>query len=941
VPPVPQFLRARSSRCRYNLGNGFFYSGDSLFRGVRMAGRAAGLLFALSFCLAPPAAQGALVPVRLRCEYAVDPLGVDVARPRLSWIVQSDERGARQTAYEVLVASSAERLAADEGDLWASGKVASDETVNIPYGGRELASSAQAFWKVRVWDAADKASEWSVPATWTMGVMRPDDWRGLWIVAPWQTESLLVRREFAVKPGLKRAIVHVCGLGQFEMTVNGRKSGAGLLAPGWSKYDKTCLYETHDVTPLVREGANAVGLALGDGMYHVERRNRFSKFQGTFGPQRAIGQIELEYADGTREVVGTDEQWRVHAGPVTYNDVYGGEDFDARLVQAGWDSAGFDDAKWASAVILVRPSGTLRGMTASAPAIQAIETMEPKSTTRLDDDTDVVDLGQNASYMPRITVTGPAGSTVRLTHAELLHDDGTINRDTCGGNRGPAWWQYTKATDGEETWFPQFFYAGCRYLQVDKLPAAPGAELPRLVKLDGVVVHSTAEPVGEFECSNDTLNRIRQLVRWAQRSNMVSVLTDCPHREKLGWLEQYHLNGAALRYEFDVSRIFRKSMRDMADSQLDSGLIPNIAPEYTRFDGTFRAAAEWGAAFFLVPWQEYQFTGDASLLREYYEPMKRYLAYLGSRAKDHILDEGLGDWYDLGPADRPGGAQLTPPEITATAFYSHCADVLARIAGLTGHSEDREKYSSLANDVRSAWRQKFHDPATGKCGTDSQCSYALALQFVLAEPPARASALAALVQDIQERGNGVTAGDVGYGPMLNALAEDGRSDVIFDMLMQDDKPGYAYQLRKGETSLTEAWDANPFSSHNHFMLGQVTEWLYGDVAGIRGDPSGPGFKKVIIRPTPVGDLTWAKASYQSIRGKVVSSWRRENGRLTLELSIPANMTATLYLPAKSIENMTESGRPAHESEGVKYLRVEGDRAVFELSSGKFEFGSKF
>jgi hypothetical protein len=449
--------------------------------------------------------------------------------------------------------------------------------------------------------------------------------------------------------------------------------------------------------------------------------------------------------------------------------------------------------------------------------------------------------------------------------------------------------------------------------------------------LEGVVVHSTAEPVGEFECSNETLNRIRQLVRWAQRSNMVSVLTDCPHREKLGWLEQYHLNGAALRYEFDVSRIFIKSMRDMADSQLDTGLVPNIAPEYTRFDGTFRAAAEWGAAFFLVPWQEYQFTGDKSLMAEYYVPMKRYLAYLESRSRDHLLDEGLGDWYDLGPADRPGGAQLTPPEITATAFWLRDAETMSNFAALLGHDDDFKTFKSLADDIRAAWRGKFYHPDSGRVGTNSQCSYALAHQF----------AFTLLVKDIQDRGNAVTAGDVGFGPMLDALGYGRRCDVVFDMLMNDKKPGYAYQLAKGETSLTEAWDANPHSSHNHFMLGQVIEWFYRDVAGIRPYAGGWGFKHIIIMPTPVGDLTWAKASYQSIRGKITSSWRRENGKLTLELVIPANTTATLYLPAKSAESVTEGGTPTAESEGVKFVAVQGERALYELTSGRFKFQSEW
>lgn len=827
--------------------------------------------------------------------------------------------------------------------MWDSGRVESGVTVHVPYAGQPLKSSQQVFWKVRLWDKDGKPSEWSKPATWTMGVLRDADWKAKWIVAPWQTESLLLRREIDVKPGLKRAIVHVCGLGQFEMRLNGQKVGDHLLAPGWTKYDKTALYETHDITSLLRGGANAVGLALGDGMYHTERRNRFSKFQGSFGPQRTIAQIELEYDDGSRELVATDEKWRVNAGAVMYNDIFGGEDYDARRAPTGWDSPGFDDSNWERAVELVRPSAKLRGQSASAPPLGAIETIVPVSVNELSDTRDVIDLGQNASFMPRITVSGPAGGTVRLTHSEVVRDDGTINRDTVGGNRGGAWWQYTKATDEPESWFPQFFYAGCRYLQVDKMPAdARGASgiLPQLDKIEGVVVHSSAEPVGEFECSNPLLNRIRTLVRWAQRSNMVSVLTDCPHREKLGWLEQYHLNGPAIRYEFDVNRIFTKGMRDMADSQIETGLVPNIAPEYTVFPGTFRAAAEWGCAFIVVPWQQYQFTGDTSLMREYYSAMKRYMDYLASRATDQIVAEGLGDWYDLGPAPKPGVSQLTPPPVTATAHYFQDAKLMSQIATLLGKEDDAGAYAKLADDIREQWLHEYRHADTGTYATNSQCSNALALVMGLADPDDRKNALVSLVKDVRDRNNAMTAGDVGFRYLLQALAQGNESDVIYAMINQDERPGYGYQLKKGATSLTEAWDANHRSSHNHFMLGHITEWFYKDLVGIDTDPAGPGFKHIIIRPTPVGDLKWARAKYDSIRGPIAVRWDRDGDQFKVEVKIPANTTAKVYLPARDGSMIKEGEVPAAESEGVRSVGRDGDRAVFEIESGSYSFTSQ-
>lgn len=873
---------------------------------------------------------------QLKCEYAVDPLGIDVHAPRLSWELVGELRGDRQSAWQIAAASSESLIDSEAPDLWDSGKQVSNQQTHVLYEGRPLSTSQRVIWKVRVWNQDNEPSPWSKPATWTMGVLDDEDWCGDWIVAPWESEALLMRQVLPCRPKLKRAIIHVCGLGQYEMFVNGKKSGDAILAPGWSQYNHTCLYETHDVTELLDPGDNVIGIALGDGMYHVERRNRFSKFQGTFGPKRAIAHIELWYADGSRDCFGTDDTWRVTQGPVTYNDVYGGEDFDARKAEIGWNRPDFDDSHWTPAVRLVRPRGKLRGHTSSAPAIRAIETIEPVSITRINERVSVIDLGQNASYMPRIVVGGPAGSAVRLIHAEVLDEQGHINRDTCGGNRGPAYWQYTKATNKQETWFPQFFYAGCRYLELEVQPAEPGGVLPELIDLDGVVVHSSAAPIGEFACSNALLNRIYTLVRWAQRSNMVSVLTDCPHREKLGWLEQYHLNGPSIRYEFDVSRIFIKSLQDMADSQTDKGLVPNIAPEYTIFPGTFRAAAEWGAAAIMVPWQQYEFTGDTEVLENYYAMMTRYMEYLATRSDGFVLAEGLGDWYDLGPADRPGAAQLTPPEVTATAIYYADAQTMAKIAELLGKADDASGYRELAHQIRLAWQTRFRND-DGTYGTRSQCSHALALAMGLARTDDREVVLEALVDDIKNRGIAITAGDVGWGYVLQALTEAGETDLLLSWMTDESSPGYAMILAKGETSMTEAWDANHRSSHNHFMLGQVMEWFYRYLVGIAPDPARPGFANTIIKPHLVGDITWAEATYNSVRGPIHVRWERFDEGINLWATLPANCTATVYVPAHTAAQVEEHGKPVAARKNLKTLRTESNHVVLQIGSGDYKF----
>jgi hypothetical protein len=920
------------------------------------------LLAVMTISASPTSAHdgSGLRVVKLRCEYAKDPLGIDVAQPRLSWQVQSDARGQRQTAYQVMVASSADLLGREKGDLWDSGRVESDQTTQVPYAGTALTSSQRVYWKVRSWDRDGRPTPWSDAATWTMGILDADEWKGAWICAPAETESLLLRHAFIVRKGLKRAVAHASGLGQYELSFNGAKAGDDLLSPGWTDYNRTILYDTRDVTGLLREGENVVGMTLGNGMYHVVRRNRFAKFTGSFGPLRAILHLRLEYDDGTVDVVGTDESWRVSPGAITYNSIYGGEDYDARLEPAGWDTPGFDDRGWRHAVRVVRPGGHLRGLSAAADPIRAIETRKPVGVRTFPDGTAVYDFGQNASFMPSLRVSGPAGSTVRLIPAEVVHEDGTINRNTMGSaSRGLSWWQYTKSTDGQETWFPKFYYVGSRFLEAQFIPPGedapppppPGqqrqeppaakvdpARLPRIESLEMVIVHSSAAPAGVFKTSDETLNRVRDLVRWAQRSNMMSILTDCPHREKLGWLEQDHLNGPSLRYEFDLSRVFAKVVSDMADAQTPEGLIPNIAPEYTHFKGTFRAAAEWGASFIAIPWQQYEFTGDAELLRRHYHGMKRYFAYLEARAKDDVLSEGLGDWYDLG-AKKPGGAQLTPPPVTATAMFYRDARLLAEIATVLGEAGDAKHYAERADQIRDSYNRHFFIPETGVWGTGSQSSYAIPLALGIVEPSNRDAALAALVREVENNGCATTCGNVGFRFLLRALAEAGRSDLIYRMVTQDEKPGYAWQLKRGETSLTEAWDANLGSSHNHFMFGQVIEWFYHDLAGIQLDPAGPGFKKIVIHPDPVGELRWVEADYDSAHGKIASRWERGGDRLKLSVAIPANTTATIYVPARGGAGVIEGGSPADGRPGVKFLRNESDRAVFAVESGRYTFES--
>ena len=939
--------------------------------------RRLGLLVVVAICL--HFSSLAMTVADLHCEHRINPQGVDGPQPQLSWTLQSATRADRQTAYEILAASSEALLQANTGDLWDSGKVNSDDTLQIAYGGKKLQSSQSVFWKVRVWDASGRASAWSAPATWTMGLLTASAWEARWITASGAEKygvaypsaaradftqrpafarahphadhpgepnfsSLLARREFTVKPGLVRAVIHVTGLGHYELSVNGRKVGNALFAPGWTNYRQTVLYDTFDLTPLLPPGGNAVGLILGNGMYNIQPDyERYVKFLNSFGPLKAIAQLRLEYADGTVETVATGRSWQVAPGPITFNNIYGGEDWDARQEQAGWDQPGFvAGTNWSLAQETTGPGGGLKGLSCAAPPVGAMETLPPVATNHLNDHAVVFDLGQNCSLMPRLLVSGARGSRVRILPAELLAPDGSVDRRSCtqDGVR-PAWWQYTLAGGGEESHFPKFFYQGCRYLQVELFPADEGGELPEIQHLEGVVIQAASPPVGEFATANPLFNRIYRLVRWAQRSNMQSIMTDCPHREKLGWLEQTHLNGPSLRYNFDMAVLLQKTMNDMADAQLADGFVPNIAPEYfiagpANEKNSFRNSPEWGGAFLLDAWQQYEFDGDLTLFRSHYADMKRYVAFLDRSATNKLVTTGLGDWYDLGPKP-PWGSQLTPPALTATAFYQHFNWILARAAALLGKPGEEQQFATAAESIRAAFNQAFYRPDLHQYATGSQCANALALVLNLVAATNRAAVMDNLVADV--RAKGLTAGDVGYRYLLRALAENGRSDVIYALNNQSDKPGYGYQLKMGATSLTEKWDAGvgSFGSQNHFMLGQINEWFFHDLAGIQCDPAGPGFKKIILRPAIVGDLAWVKAAYRSVHGVIAVEWHHEGGRLTLKATIPANTTATVYLPAAAPAEVKEGQVPAGQATGVQSCRWENHAAILEIGSGTYEF----
>ena len=894
----------------------------------------------------------------LKIESLVDPLGIDAGRPRLSWTLISDQRGQRQTAYRVLVAGSLQLLEQNQGDLWDSGRVDSDRSIQLEYAGRALESNRQYFWKVKAWDADGNGSDWSACATWSMGLLRPEDWQARWIGAPRsQAEPLakarnqhvrkpqnslpLLRKEFVVRRPVSRAMVYACGLGHHQLELNGRKVGDRFLDPPWSVYEKTAYYTTDDVTDLLRPGENAFGVMLGKGFYNTEGDRRIHGVS-TDGPLKFILQAVLEYDDGSRETIVSDPTWRWDRGPITHSAIQSGGDYDARLLPAGWSAAGFDDSAWSRAVPI---EGTAELVAATSPPLKAFEQFKSIKIDEPEPGVFVYDFGQNASAVPRLRVQGQAGQVIRLTAAEQRHGQSPRTNDGRGrvnpAGVGHQYWEYTLRGGEEETWTPPFTYAGFQYLELTgAIPLGyPNPNgLPVVSELMSIHVRNASPTVGAFECSNALLNKTERIIDWAVRSNLSHVLTDCPHREKLGWLEVSYLMGPSIAARYDIAAFYGKVTRDIRDSQGPEGEIYTVAPNYPSFSGGFRYSPCWGAAGVMVPWLLYEQYADRRTLEENYPAMRRFVDYLEKTSADLIARPGLGDWYDYGHGGSMGASRFTPPEQTGTAIFHDCARVVAGTARLLDKDSDAAAYSQLADRIKRKFNATYFNGIDEYQNLGSpQTANAMALETGLVDPARGRDVVGRIVADIRARGNQQTSGDVGFTYLVRALARHGHSDVLFDVANRRDIGSYGFIIDRGWTSMPEAWDAGTSASMNHCMLGHIQQWFYHHLAGIQCDPTGPGFKRIIIRPQVVGDLTWVKSHHDSPHGRIAIGWQREAERLTLDVTIPVNTTATVYVPTTDAQSVTESGTPASQAERVKFLRHEPGAAVFEVLSGNYRF----
>lgn len=915
-----------------------------------------------------PAGPCDLLPADCRVEWRAVPNGIDVLRPRFSWTLAARAPGRRllgQSACQVIVARSPRTIRAGCGDVWDSSMRAGADPRITPDRDLPLASQSAYWWAVRVWDQRGRAGRFSAPESFGTGVLREAHWRARWISdgpegpasplpppainrsPPVQPRAMpLFRRAFTLDRPLARALVSVCGLGQYALAVNGRQPTDSVLNPGWTDYGKTILYDTYDVTSLLTRGPNVLAVMLGNGFFNVEKYpGRYTKFVGSFGRPKLILQLRLLFEDGSERSIVSDEHWRTHPGPIVLSSVYGGEDFDARRESNGWDRPGFGADRWSRATLVSSPGGRLRSQ--NVPPITVARTLAPVAVSQPKPGVWVYDLGENFSGWPVIAVRGPAGRTVRVLPGELLDARGCVTQRSAAAGPGDAvWFTYTLAGTGPERWRPKFSYYGFRYVQVEG--AAPSGErtgdAPELLGLTGQFLHASLPGIGELLPGQPMLLAIHRLIRQALLSNTVSVLTDCPQREKLGWLEQTYLNADTVFCNEQAVTLYEKMLGDMMDSQLPSGLVPSIAPEYVAFlnaDGSnspFRDSPEWGAAIVLSPWAAYRYTGDRRILERGYPAMRRYAHYLASRAQGDLLDYGLGDWFDWGPKP-PGESQLTSKTLTATSTYCRLLGALSGIARLLGFTADARHYARRAVAVRRALNRRLFNPATSQYGRGSQTANAMPLAIGLVPARHREAVLANLVADIRAHGHHVTAGDIGFLYVILALMRAGRADVLLDILTRTAAPSYGYMLARGATALTETWNANPDNSQNHFMLGQAETWLYRGLAGLTIDMRRPATERIRIAPQMVEGVPRASVRYRAVEGDVACTWEKspDGRRLRLLVDIPAGAKATVVIPAQSAEDIREGGLSLARAYGVLHVRSGLGKTRVTIGSGRYEF----
>ncbi len=851
---------------------------------------------------------GPLPPQNLRCEYLKNPLGVDVKNPRFSWIPKHSGRGQNQTAYQIIVSSAPDAI---DADIWDSDKVVSSCTAQINFSGKELANNTSYYWKVRYWDAKDTSSPYSTIARFDTAFFDPEKWEAKWI-----SKHNQMRKEFVLEEIPVRAKAFVSGLGYYELRINGKKIGCNVLDPGWTTYDKRVLYSTYEVTENLHQGKNTVCAVLGTGWY---------KSRAFFL------QLHIETEKGDEMVIISDNSWNSKSGPIVSDSIYDGETYDARLETPGWDQSGYDDSGWEDASLAKSPKGLLHSQ--MMPSIQVVDTIIPHEVTNPEPGVFVFDMGQNFSGWAQLRVKGKTGIKVRMRFAELLYPNGHINQENL--RKAKAEDIYILKGGKEEVYEPRFTYHGFRYVELTGYPG-----VPTLDSLRGRVVHTAVKQTGNFSSSNSLLNQMQQNFLWAYKTNLHSIPTDCSQRdERMGWLGDAHLTAEGGIMNFDMAAFYTKFINDISDVQDRKGTLTDTVPHIW---GGRPADPAWGTAYPLLCWFMYKFYGDKRILENHFEGLKKYVNSLTAMAKKDILSfSRYGDWIAI---------DKTPGSLVSSFYYFYDVSLLSRIAGILEKQDDADNYAKLAEKIKSAFNDTFYSSELGGYGPNTQTANVLPLFLDLPTPSARGRVIRNLVSDILYKNNThLTTGIIGTGYLLDVLLKTNNSILAYELATQTTYPSWGYMIERGATTLWELWQEKTgpgMNSHNHPMLGSYGAFFYRALAGIDQKSSSLGYEHILIRPQMVRDLFYASGSSTTIRGQILSEWKRQDGQIELKVSIPVNCTAEITMPKLNLNNIAlkekglqiySRGQFITEIEGIDLVEETESSLIIQVGSGTYFF----
>ena len=881
------------------------------------------------------------------CENLKDPLGVVHPSPRLSWRILSERRNTMQSAYEVRVALDATDLTRGANLAWKTGKVASDQSVHLPYAGSPLKPGTVYHWQVRVWDDQGKASPWSAPAKWQTGLLEASDWKAKWIGPGFGEDSIdqpspYLRRSFKTQAKkITQATAYVTALGMYEGRINGKRIGDAYLTPGWTSYGKRLQYQQYDVTDLLRTGDNAVGVVLGSGWYRG-----FIGFSGQanfYGKRSGIlFQLDILYADGSRESVVSDDQWTSSFGSIQGSEIYHGERIDNRLEKKGWDMPGYSDMVWTNCQELEGPFPTL--VTTVNETVKKHETFKPLKVITTPKGEQVIDFGQNLVGWVQVRARGQRDDSLVVTHAEVLDKAGNFYTENLRAARQRN--VYILNGEGEESFEPHFTFQGFRYIRIEGLSGPVRPE-----DFTAVALYSAMPRTGTFTSSNELLNKLQHNIEWGLNGNFLDVPTDCPQRdERLGWTGDAQAFARTATFNRNVNPFFAKWLKDLAADQLPNGSVPFVIPNVLGPGAA--GACGWADAATIIPWTMYLAYADTRILEDQYESMKAWVGYIQGVSRNDLWNTGFhfGDWlfYTMGD-DNAGNAAVTDRYLLAQAFYGHSVQLLAKTARVLGRNGDAARYDSLSMRVKEAFNREYVSP-NGRVSSNTQTAYVLALQFDMLPESMRAQAAQRLVENIRQYGNHLTTGFLGTPYLCHVLSRFGHTEVAFTLLMQETYPSWLYPVKMGATTIWERWngirpdgsfEVPSMNSFNHYAYGAIGEWMYRSVAGLDTDESGPGYRHVVVKPHIGGGLGSAKATLETYYGTASSGWEWKEGRLRLSVTVPPNARATLHLPVASAASVTEGGRPVANVSELTVGEVRDGRATLRCGSGSYLFEMPF